>query len=380
MMAPRPFLGAENGGPVDDKWLFWFNELRGADIEVVGKKCANLGEMTHAGMAVPPGFALSLAAYQRFMSETGATDDIRAYVARLGSEELRGYGGYSEASKVIRKIVESKLMPRDMAQLIIENYRELCAQSGGKEVAVAVRSSGTVSAPGAYETYLNIRGADEVVFNVIRVWSSAFSVQALGARMVKGQPVEIPGLGVAVLKMVNARTAGVAFTKHPTTGDPNKIVIEATWGLGESVVGGDVSPDRYVINKLTGEVEKIINPKTKQVVYGEMGTEHIDVPEELQNQACLTDEELANLVDLCAKVEDYYEGVPQDMEWALDQDIVGPDRLFLVQTRNITKTAAPKSKAQVLADMLVKRAYGGRTAVRKDPAPKSAEEESKTDA
>ena len=320
MTAPRP-VGAGNGGPVNDKWLFWFNELRSSDIEMVGKKCANLGEMTHAGMAVPPGYALSLTAYQRFMDESGANDEIREYLSKFGPEGPRGYGEYSEASRVLREIVETKLMPHDMAQQIIDAYRELCAQSGGKEVAVAVRSSGTVSAPGAYETFLNIRGATEVVFNVIRVWGSAFSVQALGARMVKGQPVEIPGLGVAVLKMVNARAAGVAFTKHPTTGDPNKIVIEATWGLGESVVGGDVSPDRYVINKQTREIERVINPKTKQVVYGEKGTEHVDVPEELQNLACLSDDELEQLVDLCLKVEDYYDGVPQDMEWAVDQDV-----------------------------------------------------------
>ena len=363
---------------MNDKWLFWFNELRSSDIEVVGKKCANLGEMTHAGMAVPPGFALSLAAYQRFMDESGANDEIREYLRRFGDEGPRGYGQYSEASRVIREIVETKLMPHDMAQLIIENYRELCARSGGKEVAVAVRSSGTVSAPGAYETYLNIRGADEVVYNVIRVWGSAFSIQALGARMVKGLPVEIPGLGVAVLKMVNARSAGVAFTKHPTTGDPNKIVIEATWGLGESVVGGDVSPDRYIINKQTREIERVINPKTKQVVYGEKGTEHVDVPEEMQNLACLSDDELEQLVELCLKVEDYYEGVPQDMEWAVDQDVLDEQKLYLVQTRNITKTGEQKSKAEVLAGMLVKSAFGNRPG-RKETPRKNDESEKKTD-
>ncbi|MHB0978799.1 MAG: PEP/pyruvate-binding domain-containing protein [Thermoleophilia bacterium] len=354
---------------MSDTWLFWFDELRGTHIEIVGKKCANLGEMTHAGMAVPPGFALSLAAYQRFMSETGAGEEIREYVGRYGPEGPRTYAEYSEASVVIRRIVESKPMPSEMAQPIVDQYRRLCALFGGKEVAVAVRSSGTVSSPGAYETYLNIRGAEDVVRNVIKVWSSAFSVQALGARMVKGQSVEIPGLGVAVLKMVNARSAGVAFTKHPTTGDPNKIVIEAMWGLGESVVAGDCNPDRYVINKQTREVDKAINSKTKQVIYCETGTEQVDVPEELQDQACVTDEELIALADLCDRVEEYYAGVPQDLEWAIDRDGDGPNRLFLVQTRNITKTAEQKSKAQVLADMLVKRAYGGRPPVAQRNGP-----------
>lgn len=349
---------------MNERWLFWFDELRGTHIEIVGKKCANLGEMTHAGMAVPPGFALSISAYQRFMAETGANEEIREYVGGYGPEGPRSYGEYSEASRAIREIVESKPMPPDMARAIMDQYRELCARYGGIEVPVAVRSSGTVSSPGAYETFLNIRGAENVVKNVIRVWSSAFSVQALGARMVKGQQVEIPGLGVAVLKMVNASSAGVAFTKHPTTGDPNKIVVEAMWGLGESVVASDCNPDRYVINRRTREVEKVVNAKTTQVVYCEMGTEQVEVPEELQRQACLTDEEIGALADLCDKVEAYYGGVPQDLEWALDRDAVGPDRLFLVQTRNITKTAEQKSKAEVLADMLVKRAYAGRPPVR----------------
>lgn len=349
---------------MNEKWLFWFDELRGTHIEIVGKKCANLGEMTHAGMAVPPGFALSLTAYQRFMSETGAGEEIRTYVGRYGPEGPRTYAEYSEASRAIRAIVESKPMPDDMARSITAHYRELCGRYGGTEVAVAVRSSGTVSSPGAYETFLNIRGEDNVVRNVIKVWSSAFSVQALGARMVKGQSVEIPGLGVAVLKMVNASSAGVAFTKHPTTGDPNKIVVEAMWGLGESVVASDCNPDRYVINRETRHVEKVINAKTTQVVYCEMGTEQVAVPEELQRQACLSDEEIGELADLCDKVESYYGGVPQDLEWALDRDVTGPNRLFLVQTRNITKTAEQKSKAQVLADMLVKRAYAGRPPTR----------------
>lgn len=340
-----------------DKWLFWFNELRTDDIESVGKKCANLGEMTNAGMAIPPGFALSLEVYQRFMEESGANADIRNYLQKFGAEGPRSYGQYAEASKMIREIVESKSMPVDMAEVIKSNYRELCEQCGCREVAVATRSSGTMSMPGAYETYLNVCGAEDVVRHIIKVWGSVFSVQALGARIVKKQPIEIPGIGVAILKMVNAGVAGVAFTKHPTTGDPNKIVIEATWGLGESVVGGVVSPDRYVINKQTREIEKKINPKTKQVVYQEKGTAVVDVPAELQNIQCLSDEEINRLVELCLKVENYYDGVAQDMEWALDQDLPAPNNLFLVQTRNITKTGEQKNSAAMIADLMLKTAF-----------------------
>jgi pyruvate, water dikinase len=294
------------------------------------------------------------------MNETGAEDEIRAYLASVGEEQLRTYAGYSQASRVIRGIVEAKIMPDDIAVAIMANYELLCAQTGTKSLAVAVRSSGTMSMPGAYETYLNIRDASEVVWHVIRVWGSVFSVQALGGRLMKGLPALIPGIGVAILKMVEARAAGVAFTKHPTTGDPNKVVIEAAWGLGESVVGGEISPDRYVFDKVTRRIETSVNPKTKQVVYGEKGTLSVDVPDELQTVACLTEDQIHQLVDLCLHVEKHYEGVPQDMEWALDSHSGNGDRIYLVQTRNITKTGQQKSKAEVLADMMVKAAFGPR--------------------
>ncbi|MDT3701419.1 MAG: PEP/pyruvate-binding domain-containing protein [Thermincola sp.] len=339
------------------KWLFFFNELRGKDIEVVGKKCANLGEMTNAGMPVPPGFALSLDVYQRFMKESGANEEIRQYLRKFGEEGPLSYSQYNEASKVIREIVESKPMPQDIAEVIKNNYWKLCEQCGNQELPVATRSSGTVSMPGAYETYLNIRGAEDVVKHVIKVWGSVFSVQALGGRMVKKQPVEIPGIGVAVLKMVNARAAGVAFTKHPNTGDPNKVVIEATWGLGESVVSGNMSPDRYIINKKTREITKKINTKTKQVVYKDKGTAYVDVPTEIQNVQCLTDDEINRVVELSLKVEKYYGGVAQDMEWVIENSLPESDNLFLVQTRNITKTGEYKSSSEMLADMMVKRLF-----------------------
>ena len=340
-----------------EKWLFWFNELRTEDIDVVGKKCANLGEMTNAGMAVPPGFALSLEVYQRFMKESGAHEDIRQYLRKFGEEGPRSYALYAEASKVIREIIESKPMPLDIAEVIKNNYRKLCDQCGGQEVAVATRSSGTVSMPGAYETYLNVRGAEDVVSHVIKVWGSVFSIQALGGRIVKNLPIEIPGIGVAVLKMVNAKAAGVAFTKHPTTGDPNRVVIEATWGLGESVVSGNVSPDRYSIDKQTREIAKKINTKTKQVVYQEKGTAYVDVPLEIQNIQCLTNDEIIRVVELCLKVEKYYGGIAQDMEWVIDQDLPESDNLFLVQTRNITKTGEQKTSSEMIADLMLKTIF-----------------------
>ncbi len=337
------------------KWLFWFNELGSGDINLVGKKCANLGEMTKARVSVPPGFALSLEAYQRYMRDAGLTVEISEFLQRFGEQGPRTYGEFAEASGFIRALMETKPMPADMAAEIRQNYRSLCALCGQDDVAVAVRSSGPVSMPGAFETYLNVRGEEDVIAHIIKVWASTFTVQAIGHRVNNNHPLLIPGIGVAVLKMVRAKTAGVAFTMHPTTMDSTKVVIEGTWGLGESVVGGGVSPDRIIVDKLTGEAEKHINPKLKQVVYKDKGTHTVDVPEDRQNALCLNDDEIKRLVDLALQVEKYY-GVPQDIEWVFD-DNQGACSLYLVQTRNISVIKSRKKEAEQIADMMLRRVF-----------------------
>lgn len=338
------------------KWLYWFDELSIGDIELVGKKCANLGEMTKAKVTVPPGYALSLAAYRRFMQETGLTAEITEFLKRYGEEGIKGYSQFMEASHFIRDLMEAKEMPADMADLIRENYRKLCTECGLADVAVAVRSSGPVSLPGAFETYLNVKGEDDVVKHIIKVWASTFTVQAIGHRVNEQHPLLIDGIGVAILKMVKAKTAGVAFTMHPTTMDDTKIVIEGTWGLGESVVGGAVSPDRIVVDKNTGEIEIHVNPKLKQVVYQEKGTQVVDVPLELQNVPCLNEEEIRLLAELAKSVEKYY-GVAQDIEWVFDDELDPARNLFLVQARNISVVKEKKKDAEQIADLMLRRVF-----------------------
>ena len=338
------------------KWLYWFEELGIGDIDLVGKKCANLGEMTRAKVSVPPGFALSLEAYQRFMNETGLTAEVTEFLKRYGDEGIKGYGQFMEASQFARGLMEAKEMPADMAALIKENYRKLCDQCGLEDVAVAVRSSGPVSMPGTFETYLNIKGEDDVVKHIIKVWASTFNVQAIGHRVNQNHPLLIDGIGVAILKMVKAKTAGVAFTMHPTSMDKNKIVIEGTWGLGEAVVSGAMSPDRYVVDKNTGEIDMHINTKLTQVVYQEKGTAMVDVPLELQDVPCLSEEEIGRLAELAKSIENYY-GVAQDLEWVFDADMDPSQNLFLVQTRNISVVKEKKTDAEKIVDLMLRRVF-----------------------
>lgn len=314
------------------KWIYRLDELRSEHNDLVGKKCANLGEMVHMGMRVPPGFAISVEGYERFMSETGAGEEIRKYVEEAG-ESLRKVEKQVEAGRVIRGIIESKDMPEAMKQELHGFYDTLCETVGQPDVAVATRSSGAVSMPGQMETYLNVRGKRDVVRKVIRVWSSAFTTRAIAFRLEKGMEMSKAPIGVAVLKMVNARCAGVTLTVQPTTGDLSKVVVEGNWGLGESVVSGEITPDSFLIDKETREVvSSTIGQKLRMVVYRKDGIGMVSVPKEMQSKPCLDEKELQEIVRIALKVESYF-NMPQDMEWVIDEDMSFPENLFWVQAR-----------------------------------------------
>ncbi|MBW1723390.1 MAG: PEP/pyruvate-binding domain-containing protein [Deltaproteobacteria bacterium] len=334
------------------KWLYRLSELRSEHNDLVGKKCANLGEMTHLGMKVPPGFAVSVDGYERFMEETGAGDEIRRYVTE-NQGKLNKVEKQIEASRFIRGVIESKKMPEDMKRELWDYYDELCEQVGQENTAVATRSSGAVSMPGQMETYLNVRGKGQLARKVIQVWGSAFTTRAIAFRIEKGMEMEKAPIGVAVLKMVNAKSAGVALTVQPTTGDLSKIVVEGNWGLGESVVSGEITPDTFIIDKETGRVHSTINRKTKMVVYTQDGTGTARVPAEMVEKPCLEKEELEEIARIAKRVEAHF-GVPQDMEWVIDLDLPFPDNLFWVQTRPAKYSKKKEKNSEYLAELMTR--------------------------
>ncbi|MDO9535819.1 MAG: PEP/pyruvate-binding domain-containing protein [Bacillota bacterium] len=360
----------------EKRWLFRFNELTQQKFLSVGKKCANLGEMTHVGLPVPPGFALSVDAYTLFLHKTGLYQEITEYLKQYNLFSPLNYSEYQKISLALRKLIDSRQMPEDMAETIRIYYREVEEQSGIEDVPVAIRSSGPVSMPGQFETYLNIRGVEDVIQKIIHCWSSTFTTQAIAYRIQKstqqsfirpslgtslGGPepkIDITSpIGVGVLKMVNAKSSGVAFTVHPTSGDRNKIVVEGNWGLGESVVGGDISPDRFVIDKQTMHIDPTINCKTKRVVYSSKGTTEEEVPLELQNNPCLSREELQRIIRFALQLEQYF-GAPQDVEWAVDQDLSSEDNLLLLQTRPVSNVVEHKKlSAENIADLFISKVF-----------------------
>lgn len=335
---------------MSQKWIYWFEELRSEHNDLVGKKCANLGEMTRIGLRVPPGFAVSVDGYERFMEETGVGEDIRRYV-RANQDALRRVEGQLEASRAIRGIIESRDMPTAMREELEQNYAELRVRVGADPLPVAVRSSGAVSMPGQMETYLNVVGARDLIKKIIRVWGSAFTTRAIAFRIEQGMEMERAPIGVAVLKMVNARCAGVCLTVMPTTGDTSKVVIEGNWGLGESVVSGEITPDQFIVDKECGEVRCTIGEKNKMVCYHTTGVCLKEVPREMRVRACLEQPELEELVRIARRVEEHF-GMPQDMEWVLDEDGLFPYSLYWVQTRPAKYTKKTTNDAEYIADLM----------------------------
>jgi pyruvate,water dikinase len=339
--------------------IYWFEELGREHNNVVGKKCANLGEMTRMGLAVPPGFAISIDLYREFINGTGIADEMSSYIGGLGELKGERIAVYEEVSEKLRGMIENAEMPPSIEERIRSYYSMLCNKTGIENVAVSVRSAGTESRPGMFETYLNVRGIGDVLEKVKKVWASSYTPRAIAFRANKGFPILGDELGVAVPRMVNSRASGIAFTVNPVDGDGSKILLEANWGLGEGVVSGAESVDGFVVDKDKLEIAaRHLGKKIKCVVYTENGADWADVPDKMQAMPCISDEEVIEIAKV-AKVAEKVLGCPQDMEWAIDQDLAFPESLFWLQTRP-AKVAAKKkeSTASHLADMIARKLKG----------------------
>lgn len=339
-----------------DNVIAWLEDIGRDVVGLAGGKGANLGEIIRAGIPVPLGFVILTRTYERFMAETGAAESLLPYFKKLPEEPERQY---EEISRTIRSIIETKDMPGDIEDAICEYYEKLSQHYGKADITVAVRSSGvaedaaTASFAGQFETYLNVKGKNELTDSVKKCWASLFTAQAINYRMEKGLPVDGGGIGVCVQKMINARSAGICFTVDPVTGNPSKMVIEGNWGMGESVVQGIVNPDRFTVNKDTLDVESaIIGEKMLRVVPVEMGTQQEEIPRDKRNEFCLTNDEVKRIAAKAKAVETHY-GSPQDIEWAIDCDLPSPENLFLVQTRPVSVIPEWKSPTSKLIDSML---------------------------
>jgi len=349
-------------------YILNFENLDKSSLATVGGKNASLGEMIKAGIRVPPGFAVTTDSYLSFITQTGIKDTILNVLSGLDQHEVDSLNKTSEA---IQDLVLHAAMPDEIRQAIASGYARLCETCGITDVQVAVRSSATAedlptaSFAGQQDTYLCQSGADRIISSVRRCWASLFTPRAIDYRNKNNFPHEKVYISVGVQKMVNSRAAGVMFTLNPTNGDPSKVVIEGSWGLGETVVSGSVNPDKFVVDKVILETsEKTISAKHIKCVYDPegKGTMDVDVEEEMQFRCCLEDREIKELVRIARNIETHY-GCPMDIEWAVDDDFSFPENIFIVQARPETvwsqRRKGPligsKSGFQLLMDQAMKR-------------------------
>jgi rifampicin phosphotransferase len=314
----------------------WFDELRKDDIALAGGKGANLGELSHAGLPVPPGFVVTTTAYDAFVEANRIADAI---VGRASLTRADDPAGFEEVAEGIHALFSGGKVPGEMADEIRAAYQDL-GEDG--ETPVAVRSSATaedlpgMSFAGQQDTYLNVRGAEALLDGVKNCWASLWTARAIAYRARQGIEPATVSLAVVVQRMVESEAAGVMFTANPSNGRRDQATISAAWGLGESVVSGSVTPDSIVVEKGSGRVlSRETANKEVMTVYTEGGTGERSVPAALQRRPVLDDEAAATLTRNGATIEQYY-GIPQDIEWAL-----AGGEFFIVQSRPITALPEP---------------------------------------
>jgi pyruvate,water dikinase len=332
--------------------VLWFDVLRNTDVSLVGGKNASLGELINAGLPVPFGFAVTAYSYERYIAEKKIAEQIYKIINETVTNP-NDPQQYDAASKKIRELIEKTPMPQEIEDAIRKAYADLNRRFNLKDAFVAVRSSATAedlpdaSFAGQQETFLNVKGADELLEKVIKCWSSLFTPRAIFYRNEKGFAHEKVFISVGVQKMVNSRAAGVMFTINPVTGDRNEIVIEGNYGLGETVVSGAVNPDDFVVDKTTMKIkERRIAKKTIKFIRDPNTgkTVHMDIPEAEQKLVCITDKEIMALAELAKRVEKHYKK-PMDIEWAIDQDLHYPENMMLVQARPETVFGLKENEA-----------------------------------
>ncbi len=319
-----------------------FSQLRVADVPYAGGKGANLGELTSAGVPVPPGFVVGAPAYAAFCDESGLRERLATALEGFDEEDTVAL---EAAAAAAREALESSPMPEWLETTIRSAYGELCGEEG--DVPVAVRSSATAedttaaSFAGMNETFLNVRGGDAVIAAVRRCWRSLFGARTVYYRASRGFDQAGMDIAVVVQRQIASTRSGVMFTADPSTGDLGRLVIEGSFGLGEAVVSGQVSPDRYVVDKTTLSVvarevhhkELVIEPSA------EGGTATRPTTELEAHRAVLTDSEVLAVAALGRTIEQHYRA-PQDTEWAFDPS----GKLWFLQSRPIT-TLGPRPDA-----------------------------------
>ncbi|MCX6749614.1 MAG: phosphoenolpyruvate synthase [Candidatus Pacearchaeota archaeon] len=346
----------------------WFSELNKSSGKVAGGKGANLAEIYNIGVPVPPGFVITAQAYDFFIKKAGLNEKIKALLEKINYEDT---AQLDEITKQIRRLIESSKFPAEMEEEIFEAYNVLGTEgkeieteqanyllkSSFKDIFVAVRSSATTedlaeaSFAGQQETFVNVKGKEELFDSVRKCFSSLFTPRATYYRNKKGFKHEEASLAVVIQKMVDADKSGVIFSKDPSQ-NREDVVIEAVFGLGEGIVSGRITPDRYLISRKLELLEKEIADKKIAITRNAAGKQEIvKLKEEISKRQVLKDSEITKLTDTALKLEAHYKK-PQDIEFAVENN-----EIYIVQTRPITtleKRFASKDMKEIKGEFILK--------------------------
>ncbi len=320
------------------KLLTWFKDVGKEDVASVGGKGANLGEMTQAGFPVPPGFIVTAQAYYEFLKENNLTQKIHNHLATVNFDDTTSL---KKASMQIKKLIVDGKMSGILIEEIFDAYTLLSGEL--KNIPVAVRSSATAedlpnaSFAGQQTTYLNVVGEANLILRIKDAWASLFEPRAIFYRHQQNFDHFRVGIAIPVQKMIESEVSGVMFSIDPLTNDKDTIVIEAVWGLGETIVQGEVTPDHYEVDKHTLKIlnKKIVHQQTQLIKSGNENKK-VSVPASHERIQKISDEDILVLAEFAKKLERHYY-FPQDTEWAFEKG-----QIYLVQTRPITTISKNK--------------------------------------
>ncbi len=341
------------------KVISWFSELSKNDIPLVGGKGANLGEMTNAGMPIPPGFVVNVNAYNEFLDKAGIQNEIMGI---LKATDVNDSDKLEVNAEKVRNIITKAHMPENIANDIRKSYQQLNKNLGESttDVFVAVRSSATAedvpdaSFAGQQDTYLNVLGADNVIKMVQKCWASLFTARAIFYREENKFVHEEVSIAVVIQKMVNSTTSGVMFTVNPVSLNKDEVLIEAVYGLGEAIVGGQVTPDNYLVDKKSLVInQKIIGKQLWKYTKEKGKTVTKDIEPELQKKQKISDENIKKLAVIANNIHKHY-GMVMDIEWAAESD-----DLYITQARPETTIKKSESQSEVREESVKEKKMEG---------------------
>lgn len=304
-----------------------FQALSKHDTHLAGGKGASLGEMTQAGIPVPPGFVVLRTAFDRFLEETHLVAEVEAELDKVNYEDV---ASVDRASRVIHDLIHDARFPKDLEEEILSTFDELGAEFVAVRSSATAEDSSTASWAGELESYLNTT-REVLLGNVKKCWASLFTPRAIVYRNEKGMRNTHVSVAVVIQKMVQSEISGVTFTVHPVTRDTNQMILEACWGLGEYIVGGVITPDSYIFDKKDGTIlDTYVVDQNHMLIRGGKGNKDVPVPSEKGSAQKLDSAQIRELAEICARIEKHY-GFPCDIEWAMEGGV-----FYVVQSRPIT--------------------------------------------